>query len=45
MVRGTNRDRDDLTVQVIFFGDGPKTGDVTLNLAGTAPSKEPKSKL
>lgn len=37
--------RDDLTVQVIFFGDGPKTGEVTLNLKATAPTKDPKAKL
>lgn len=28
---------DDLTVQVIFFGQGEKTGEVTLNLEATAP--------
>lgn len=37
--------RDDLTVQVIFFGDGPKTGEVTINLDATAETAEPKPKL
>ncbi|SPN98518.1 related to Type 2C Protein Phosphatase [Cephalotrichum gorgonifer] len=41
----SRRYRDDLTVQVIFFGNGPKNGGVTLNLAATAPTKEPKPKL
>lgn len=27
---------DDLTVQVIFFGHGEKTGEVTVNLEATA---------
>ncbi|KAI1039872.1 hypothetical protein LB505_007088 [Fusarium chuoi] len=30
------KDRDDLTVQVIFFGHGEKTGEVTVNLEATA---------
>ncbi|KPM34928.1 hypothetical protein AK830_g11636 [Neonectria ditissima] len=33
----SRRYRDDLTVQVIFFGHGEKTGEVTLNLDATAP--------
>lgn len=30
---------DDLTVQVIFFGEGPSTGEVTVNDEASAPSK------
>ncbi|KAF5137430.1 Protein phosphatase 2C C10F6.17c [Metarhizium anisopliae] len=41
----SRRYRDDLTVQVIFFGDGPKTGEVTINLDATAETAEPKPKL
>lgn len=37
--------RDDLTVQVIFFGNGAKTGEVTINLDATAETAEPKPKL
>ncbi|KOS20578.1 Protein phosphatase 2C -like protein [Escovopsis weberi] len=40
----SRRYRDDLTVQVIFFGHGEKTGEVTVNLEATAPL-EPKAKL
>jgi pyruvate dehydrogenase phosphatase len=29
--------RDDLTVEVIFFGNGNKSGNVTLNKEATAP--------
>jgi hypothetical protein len=34
-------------VQVIFFGRGEATGEITLNLEATTPSKatDPKSKL
>ncbi|KAM5351942.1 hypothetical protein ACJ41O_004665 [Fusarium nematophilum] len=32
----SRRYRDDLTVQVIFFGHGEKTGEVTVNLEATA---------
>lgn len=32
----SRRYRDDLTVQVIFFGHGEKTGEVTVNLDATA---------
>ncbi|KAG6308530.1 hypothetical protein E4U45_000387 [Claviceps purpurea] len=39
------RYRDDLTVQVIFFGDGPITGQVTINLDATAPGVKPKPKI
>ncbi|KAG6012633.1 hypothetical protein E4U54_007408, partial [Claviceps lovelessii] len=41
----SRRYRDDLTVQVIFFGDAPKTGQITINLDATAPSAEPKPKI
>jgi len=42
----TNLRSDDLTVQVIFFGDGEKTGQITLNLDATAKSNQPlKAKL
>lgn len=30
---------DDLTVQVIFFGNGNKTGEVLVNQEATTPSK------
>ncbi|KXH64691.1 protein phosphatase 2C [Colletotrichum salicis] len=36
----SRRYRDDLTVQVIFFGNGEKTGSVNLNEEATAPSKQ-----
>lgn len=36
--------RDDLTVEVIFFGEGENTGDVTLNKEASA-SAEIKPKL
>ncbi|PHH77542.1 hypothetical protein CDD82_3466 [Ophiocordyceps australis] len=39
------RYRDDLTVQVIFFGNGNKTGEVTLNVEATAGQSPPKAKL
>ncbi|KAG5913028.1 hypothetical protein E4U42_001548 [Claviceps africana] len=41
----SRRYRDDLTVQVIFFGDAPQTGQVTINLDATAPGVEPKPKI
>lgn len=31
--------RDDLTVEVIFFGDGDKTGDVAVNTEASGPVK------
>ena len=37
--------RDDLTVQVIFFGEGDKSGDVLLNSEASAPSLGVKPKL
>lgn len=36
---------DDLTVQVIFFGSGEKTGEVSINLDATAPGPQLKAKL
>ncbi|KND94471.1 Protein phosphatase 2C-like protein C10F6.17c [Tolypocladium ophioglossoides CBS 100239] len=41
----SRRYRDDLTVQVIFFGNGEKTGEVTLNLDATTEQDPPKAKL
>ncbi|KAG5951219.1 hypothetical protein E4U53_003551 [Claviceps sorghi] len=41
----SRRYRDDLTVQVIFFGDAPPTGQVAINLDATAPGVEPKPKI
>jgi pyruvate dehydrogenase phosphatase len=37
--------RDDLTVEVIFFGEGNNSGSVTLNKEASAPSPEVKAKL
>ena len=37
--------RDDLTVEVIFFGEGDKSGDVILNAEATAPNLGAKAKL
>lgn len=41
----SRRYRDDLTVQVIFFGNGEKTGEVVVNTAATAPTPPVKAKL
>ncbi|RBQ72915.1 hypothetical protein VDGD_08880 [Verticillium dahliae] len=41
----SRRYRDDLTVQVIFFGNGSKTGEVVANLEATAPEEPVKAKL
>ncbi|EOO04294.1 putative protein phosphatase 2c protein [Phaeoacremonium minimum UCRPA7] len=41
----SRRYRDDLTVQVIFFGHGDKTGEVVVNKDATAPPKPIKAKL
>ncbi|KAI1213715.1 protein serine/threonine phosphatase 2C [Annulohypoxylon truncatum] len=42
----SRRYRDDLTVQVIFFGDGPKTGSVLVNEeASSVPQSAIKAKL
>jgi pyruvate dehydrogenase phosphatase len=37
--------RDDLTVEVIFFGDSPSTGNVTLNKEASAPEPEVRANL
>jgi len=38
--------RDDLTVQVIFFGEGAETGNVTVNKEASASSSaDVKAKL
>jgi pyruvate dehydrogenase phosphatase len=37
--------RDDLTVEVIFFGNSPSNGNVTLNQDASAPEPEVKAKL
>jgi hypothetical protein len=38
--------RDDLTVEVIFFGEGPASGNVTLNEeASASATEEVKAKL
>jgi len=39
--------RDDLTVEVIFFGEGPASGNVTLNeeASASAAPEEVKAKL
>lgn len=36
---------DDLTVQVIFFGNGEKTGEVMINSDATAEEPALKAKL
>lgn len=41
----SRRYRDDLTVQVIFFGNGDKTGEVVVNSDATAPAKPVPAKL
>ncbi|KAF2471616.1 phophatase 2C family protein-like protein [Lindgomyces ingoldianus] len=41
----SRRYRDDLTVEVIFFGEGSTTGNVTLNKEASASSPEAKAKL
>jgi pyruvate dehydrogenase phosphatase len=41
----SRRYRDDLTVQVIFFGNGEKTGEVTVNHEATENMGAPKAKL
>ena len=37
--------RDDLTVEVIFFGEGDMSGDVVLNAEASAPGLGAKPKL
>ncbi|KAF2035530.1 protein serine/threonine phosphatase 2C [Setomelanomma holmii] len=41
----SRRYRDDLTVEVIFFGEGNANGNVTLNKEASAAAPEPKAKL
>ncbi|OCL08015.1 protein serine/threonine phosphatase 2C [Glonium stellatum] len=41
----SRRYRDDLTVEVIFFGEGNTTGSVTLNPEASAPIPDMKAKL
>jgi len=41
----SRRYRDDLTVQVIFFGNGERTGEVVVNVDATAPEEPVKAKL
>ncbi|OAL48630.1 phophatase 2C family protein-like protein [Pyrenochaeta sp. DS3sAY3a] len=41
----SRRYRDDLTVEVIFFGDSPDTGSVTLNKEASAAAPGVKAKL
>jgi pyruvate dehydrogenase phosphatase len=41
----TDLRRDDLTVEVIFFGEGSANGSVTLNKEASAAAPEPKAKL
>ncbi|RFU34057.1 hypothetical protein B7463_g2291, partial [Scytalidium lignicola] len=41
----SRRYRDDLTVEVIFFGNGNKTGDVVLNRDASAAANDVKAKL
>ncbi|KAI9891224.1 MAG: hypothetical protein M1814_002914 [Vezdaea aestivalis] len=41
----SRRYRDDMTVEVIFFGEGEKTDEVVLNLEASAPKDSPKAKL
>jgi pyruvate dehydrogenase phosphatase len=41
----SRRYRDDLTVEVIFFGEDNANGNVTLNEEASAPTREVKSKL
>ncbi|CAA9964357.1 hypothetical protein CFE70_006979 [Pyrenophora teres f. teres 0-1] len=41
----SRRYRDDLTVEVIFFGEGAGTGNVTLNKEASAAEPEVKAKL
>lgn len=41
---GADSSSDDLTVQVIFFGEGDKTGNVVLNVEASG-EQAPKAKL
>jgi pyruvate dehydrogenase phosphatase len=40
-----SNNRDDLTVEVIFFGNGDKSGNVTLNKEASASLNDIKAKL
>lgn len=40
-----DRRRDDLTVEVIFFGNSDKSGDVVVNKEASALANEIKAKL
>ncbi len=37
--------RDDLTVEVIFFGESDKSGDVVVNKEASASASDVKAKL
>jgi len=41
----SRRYRDDLTVEVIFFGEGDKSGSVTLNVEASAAGSDARPKL
>ncbi|KAK2734982.1 hypothetical protein FQN55_002310 [Onygenales sp. PD_40] len=41
----SRRYRDDLTVEVIFFGEGPDSGNVTLNTEASATTTDARPKL
>ncbi|KAF2840662.1 protein serine/threonine phosphatase 2C [Patellaria atrata CBS 101060] len=41
----SRRYRDDLTVEVIFFGEGDTSGTITLNVDASASSPNPQAKL
>jgi pyruvate dehydrogenase phosphatase len=43
----STRSRDDVTVEVIFFGQGPdsRTGTVEINKEASASEEPPKAKL
>jgi pyruvate dehydrogenase phosphatase len=43
--RPNDENRDDLTVEVIFFGNGDKSGDVVLNKEASASAQDVKAKL
>ena len=44
-VKSLTLSRDDLTVEVIFFGEGTANGSVVLNKEASAPAHEPKARL
>jgi len=45
MTSNSRSDRDDLTVEVIFFGEDNKTGTVVLNAEASASNGVLKAKL